>query len=249
MRNTDKKNTIEYTKSRKDDLEETKKRLVSKLNRVKTIRYIYFFIGIMCIIVAIFMYIFLQISNILVIITLIYGFIFILVPLIHSNKNDTETQIQQIDNEIDLLTFGETTNEIRAEKLFKYHQFEVKKYYDQTLNHSSWIFFTGLFCIIIGFIFAGTIIYLVFNSQGQSLEFNEKILISSVGLISTLLANFIGTIYLNMYSKTIKSLTEFHNRLVSTHHLHFVNFLTSKIENQDLREKTLSDLTKKIVEK
>jgi len=45
-----------------------------------------------------------------------------------------------------------------------------------------------------------------------------------------------------MHAETVKSLTGFHNRLVLTHYLHFGNFLLAKIENQELREKSLAQM-------
>lgn len=49
-----------------------------------------------------------------------------------------------------------------------------------------------------------------------------------------------------MYSETIKSSNEFHNRLATTHHLHFSNFLLSKIENDVLREETLAIIMRRL---
>jgi hypothetical protein len=51
-----------------------------------------------------------------------------------------------------------------------------------------------------------------------------------------------------MHSETIKSLTEFHNRLVLTHHLHFGNFLAAKIANENLRESTLANIASSLVQ-
>lgn len=99
-----------------------------------------------------------------------------------------------------------------------------------------------------GFIIVGATIYLLVNLN-QKFNFNEKLLLGIIGTISTILSNLVGGIYLKMYSETVKSLTEFHHRLVVTHHLHFSNFLISKITDKELREKTLMDLVIKIAEK
>ncbi|MFH6998770.1 hypothetical protein ACHRVZ_12610 [Flavobacterium sp. FlaQc-57] len=238
-------NSLDYKVYRKQELEETKERLLGRLRRQKKLSRFSMLTGIFIIIATIAMYYISDFSRMYFVIMIGYAIIILSFPFINSNP-EAETQIQQVQNELDLLEIEDSSIEMRAEKLFKYHQLELKKYYDQTLRHSSWIFLTGLFCIICGFAFIGTTLYLIFNNK--SIEFNEKILLGSIGTLSTLLSNFIGAIYLKMYSETLKSLTEFHNRLVITHHLHFGNYLTSKITDKVLREKTLSDLTLKIAE-
>ena len=236
---------INYKAIRKQELEETKSRLIDKMSRYKRMSRVYLFMGCFLIVASVLCYYVFSYSKTVSLILLGYGLMTLFAPSIMSNP-EAETKIAQIENEIDLLSLEDTSSEMRAEKLFKYHQLELKKYYDQTLRHSSWIFLTGLLCIVCGFVFIGITLYLIFNTR--TIEFNEKILLGVIGTISTLLANFIGAIYLKMYSETVKSLTEFHNRLVITHHLHFGNFLNAKISDQQLREKTLSELILKIVE-
>lgn len=170
---------------------------------------------------------------------ILYGVLFMAFPLA-APPGEIETEIQRVEGELDLLTISDTSAEQRAEKLFKLHQFELKKYYDQTLKHSSWIFFVGIACIILGFILIAYAIYQVTIAPDR--ELSEKIVLGSLGAIGGLLADFIAVIYMKMYSETIKSLTEFHNRLVTTHHLHFGNFLASKIADKSLREKTVSEI-------
>jgi hypothetical protein len=179
----------------------------------------------------------------LVLIALVYGFTFLLTPFAIPTILDTEAQ--DLENELDLLAIAETptdtSREQRAEKLFKLHQFELKRYYDQTLRHSAWIFLVGISSIAVGFAIIGSTIYLVaVGLTGKGLS--EQIVIAAIGAVGGVLSNFIAVIYLRMHSETIKSLAEFHNRLVVTHHLHFANFLTSKIQDQPLREKTLGEM-------
>lgn len=170
----------------------------------------------------------------------IYGFSFLLIPIKFSVR-EIEIEIRDIENELDLLSISEDSIEQRAEKQFKLHQLELKKYYDQTLRHSSWIFLVGIICLILGFAIIGITLYLVFSSSA-TIELSEKIILASLGAIGAILSNFIGIIYIKIYSETIKSLTEFHNRLVLTHYLHFANFLIGKITDQTLREKTLAEI-------
>ncbi len=157
---------------------------------------------------------------------------------------DIEQKIFEIQNEIDLLSIDDTSLEERAEKLFRLHQLELKKYYDQTLNHSRLIFIVGIVSIFAGFIFIGVAFYLIFRAPLNG--FSEKLLVGVLGSIGAVLSNFVAVIFVKMYSETIKSLTEFHNRLVITHYLHFGNFLVAKIKDNKLREETISKLAENI---
>ncbi len=150
-----------------------------------------------------------------------------------------ETQIRDLENEIDLLPISEKSIEQRAEKIFKNYQFELKKYYDQTLRQGSMIFIVS---ISIGFIIIGLTIFFVGTNTFTDV-LKVKIVIGVLGAIAGILSNFIAVVYMKMHSGTIKSLTEFHNRLVYTHHLHFGNFLVSKITEKGMRDKTLADIS------
>lgn len=170
----------------------------------------------------------------------------ILVPLLYGaallvmasaiTPGELEVEIRQTEDELDLLRSSEASLEQKAQKLFKLHQLELKKYYDQTLKQSKWIFLVGISCLLLGFGAIGGSLWLVRQSQ------NDKMIVAILGGIGGILSNFIAVVYLKMHSETIKSLTEFHNRLVLTHYLHFGNFLLAKIDNRTLRDKSLAQV-------
>ncbi len=170
------------------------------------------------------------------------GFGALLLSYVYKPTREVDTEIEDILNELDLLNIEVAPREQRAEKLFKVHQFELKKYYDLTLAQSRWIFYVGVLCIVAGFViigFTGWGLY-YFIEAGKKLK--EGLLIGATGLLSTILVEFIGKVFIDMYKKTIESLGEFHKRLVATHHLHFANFLVAKIANETAREKVLADI-------
>ncbi|WP_329049816.1 hypothetical protein OG738_43360 [Amycolatopsis sp. NBC_01488] len=124
--------------------------------------------------------------------------------------------------------------ERRAMKLFQVHSQQLKRYYDQALRQRGFIFFTGIFCIFAGFsIIVMAFVLLKSAGPGSSLE---KILVASLGAIGGILGNFIAVVYLRMFSETVKSIGTFHDRLVATHHLHFANFLVSKVADANGRD-------------
>lgn len=159
-------------------------------------------------------------------------------------SNEYITELQEIENELDLLSISHSSLEERSEKLFKHHHLELKRYYDENLKQSSWIFVVGIACILIGFAIIGITLYFLMLNSSNELE--NKIIVASVGAIGAILSNFIAVIYLKMHSEAVKSLTEFHNRFVNTHHFYFSNFLLSKIQNEDKREDALVELALKI---
>ncbi|PEW72920.1 hypothetical protein CN448_05760 [Bacillus cereus] len=159
-------------------------------------------------------------------------------------SNEYITELQEIENELDLLSISHSSLEERSEKLFKHHHLELKRYYDENLKQSSWIFVVGIACILIGFAIIGITLYFLIANSSNELE--NKIIVASVGAIGAILSNFIAVIYLKMHSEAVKSLTEFHNRFVNTHHFYFSNFLLSKIQNEDKREDALVELALKI---
>jgi amino acid permease len=147
-----------------------------------------------------------------------------------------ESEIRDIDEQIELIRCIEENHEIRAERRFRHHEYELKRYYDQTLNQSAKIFYVGVFSII-----SGLILIFIF-SYWVTLEGNDKIILGFLGAIGSILSNYIAVIYGRMYKDTIQSLNQFHNRLVTTHHLHYGALLSSQIRDNDLIDQTLSQM-------
>ncbi len=156
-------------------------------------------------------------------------------------SNEYDNEIHQTEDELDLLGCENISAEQRAQKLLKLHQFELKRYYDLTLKESSRIYLVGIGCIFLGFAIIGFTLYLV-GYRLAGAKWQEKLLVSTLGSIGGILSNFIAVVFLKMFAETTKCLTEFHNRLVLTHHLHFGNFLIAKIEAPKLREESLSQM-------
>jgi len=151
--------------------------------------------------------------------------------------NNIELRINQLKDEIDLQGIGIDSLEARAEKQFKQHQAELKRYYDQSLRHGSWIFYIGIANLFVGFLIIGITLFLVSNKGSDG-----NLIVGIVGGIAGILTNFVAVIFLRMYSGTVKSLSDFHNRLVSTNHLLYSNLLVSKIFDNQLRSETWAKL-------
>ncbi|MBY9079532.1 TRADD-N-associated membrane domain-containing protein [Paenibacillus sp. CGMCC 1.18879] len=174
------------------------------------------------------------------------GIYILLFPILIFLNSSTQVnnRIFEVKSEMDLLNIGTEALEKRAEKQLRVHQGEVKRYYDQSLSHSKWIFVAGLVSLLAGMIIVIVTITLIVNSS----ERDNNLIIALTGGTTGILTNFVGVVFLKMYSETVRSLNIFHNRLVTTHHLHFSNFLISKIYDRDLREQTWAKLALSLTE-
>lgn len=186
--------------------------------------------------------IFLQIrteySGMMILMTSLLGIFIIVMPYITPNQRLT-TMISDIEREIDLLQ-SEDSLKNRSETLFKQHDLQLKRYYDLNLRQNSFVFWVGISCITLGFVFIGITLYLISgNMLGDP---QNKIIVAATGALAGILSNFIGAIYLKMHTNSINSLTEFHNRIVNTHHFYFSNFLISQITDEHKRQETLANL-------
>jgi hypothetical protein len=157
-------------------------------------------------------------------------------------------EIDALETELSLNLTGVEAKEERAERLFKSHDIGLRKYYDQALSQTKVIFLIGIFCVFVGFAFIGTSFYIIYE-KGAGSKIDEKILIAVLGTISGILTNFVAVIYMKIYSKTAESFTSFHIKLVSSNHLHFANFLLSKIKDESVLNETLKDISNKIADK
>lgn len=147
--------------------------------------------------------------------------------------------IFDIEREIELLQ-SEVSQKNISETLFKQHDLQLKRYYDLNLRQNSFVFWVGISCIVLGFGFIGLTMYLISgNILGDP---QNKIIVAATGALAGILSNFIGAIYLKMHTNSINSLTEFHNRIVNTHHFYLSNFLISQISDENKRQETLANL-------
>ena len=208
--------------------------------------------GILIFVVMLIVYFFIIKSTVAVVIGIFYFFIALIYPLFGLSE-PIANEIDALESELAFSLTGVEAKEERAERLFKLHDIGLKKYYDQALNQTKVIFIMGIFCMIVGFVFIGLSFYFIFTNSGNNINkaslLNEKILVGVLGTASGILTNFVAVVYLKMYNETTKSFTSFHYKLVSTNHLHFVNFLLSKIEDKEIFNKALKDIATKVTKK
>ena len=155
-------------------------------------------------------------------------------------------------NRQELLTLSSQSREQKAQKLLQIQQFELKRYYNQTLTQSKYIFTVGVVAMSLGFTIIGGSLYLVYDMNQKNPGLNIEnatqkalgskdntgtIIVAVLGAIGVILTNFIGALYLRMFSQIVRAVNGSQASLVATSNLHFANILAANIDTIDLREK------------
>ncbi|PNE32145.1 hypothetical protein AF335_20670 [Streptomyces eurocidicus] len=162
-----------------------------------------------------------------------------------SAAGEVTVDIQNIDDEKDLVDFEHQPVDLFAYKLFRLNQLQVKRHQSQTLSQGRIIFLFGLFCILSGFVIIGYSLKQV-SGSGEA-DTSAKLITGGVGAVAGILTNFVAYIFLRMFQETSKRLTAQQDRLVTTHYLHFGNYLAARISrDDDLRNETLSSMAKSL---
>ena len=114
------------------------------------------------------------------------------------------------------------------------------RYYTMNLAQTKFLSILGIVMII-----AGIVIVLISCTVYISSESDKMFLV--VGNISGIIVDFIGAIFIKMYTHNLEAAVKFHARFAESNNLLLANSIANKIENTELREQTLSDISKEIV--
>lgn len=136
-------------------------------------------------------------------------------------------------------------DERRAQRLFQLHSLQLKRYYDQALRQRGYIFFVGVACIAGGFAVVGITLAIV--TRGRT-DLDQQIVVAVVGSVGTILANFVAVVFLRMFTQTVRSMGDFHTRLVRTNLVHFGNVLVARISDSRMRDETLAAIARGVAQ-
>lgn len=129
---------------------------------------------------------------------------------------------------------------LRAEKMFRMNQKELMRYYDMNLVQMKFLSGLGIMMIIFGVLIVVASLYMYMSLN------TDKILLF-VGSFSGIIVDFIGTIFIKMYTKNIEAAVKFHAKFAESNNLLLANSIANKIEDEKLRENTLSEISKRII--
>lgn len=124
--------------------------------------------------------------------------------------------------------------------MFKLNQKDLMRYYDMNLSQTRFLSGLGIVMIILGILIvvASLVLYVYLNS--------DRILLF-VGNISGIIVDFVGAIFIKMYTQNVDAAVRFHAKFAESNNLLLANSIANKIENEELREATLSEISKQIV--
>ena len=144
------------------------------------------------------------------------------------------------EEEKEFLEIDPSKRALRAEKLFKMNQKELMRYYDMNLAQTKFLSGLGIMMIIFGILIvvASLIVYIYTDS--------DKILLI-VGNVGGIIVDFVGAIFIKMYTQNVEAAVRFHAKFAESNNLLLANSIANKIENDELREKTLSEIAKDII--
>lgn len=129
---------------------------------------------------------------------------------------------------------------LRAEKMFRMNQKELMRYYDMNLAQTKFLSGLGIMMIIFGILIVGVTLYMYTSFE------TDKILLI-VGSLSGIVVDFIGAIFIKMYTKNIEAAVKFHAKFAESNNLLLANSIANKIEDGKIRENTLSEISKNII--
>lgn len=129
---------------------------------------------------------------------------------------------------------------LRAEKMFRMNQKELMRYYDMNLAQTKFLSGLGIMMIIFGILIVVASLYMYTSFD------SDKILLL-VGSLSGIIVDFIGAIFIKMYTKNIEAAVKFHAKFAESNNLLLANSIANKIDDDKLREDTLSEISKNII--
>lgn len=129
---------------------------------------------------------------------------------------------------------------LKAEKMFRMNQKELMRYYDMNLAQTKFLSGLGIIMIIFGILIVAASLYMYMSLDA------DKVLLF-VGSLSGIIVDFIGAIFIKMYTKNVEAAVKFHAKFAESNNLLLANSIANKIEDDRIRESTLSEISKNII--
>ena len=120
------------------------------------------------------------------------------------------------------------------------NQKELMRYYDMNLAQTKFLSLLGIMMIIFGILIVVASLYMYMSLDA------DKVLLY-VGSTSGIVVDFIGAIFITMYTKNIEAAVKFHAKFAESNNLLLANSIANKIEDDAIREDTLSEISKNII--
>ena len=171
----------------------------------------------------------------------LFGVLYNIFTSINNDTRNTSltSRCAQIDETIAVMSAENKSPKMQAEIRFDNSQNDFKRFFDINLNQLSWVFKLGIGTVLTGMI----IIFLAIIMFAVSPKYNIAVLTSA---ISGVLVDFIGAIFIRMYTETIKASMQLQNRLMHNNDNLLADLLAEDIDDKNLRNRTLAEIAKTI---
>lgn len=172
-----------------------------------------------------------------------YSILIALMPAIIKRPSITSIEYHKklVDDAIFIKEIQDLPIEEKSLRQLSHQQASVGKYNSLYLSQMRWVFILGVVVIVFGAaMVSGTVVVSVFMP-----ETDVTALVS--GFVGGVLINFIGAIFISMYTKTMESATSFQKNMISTVNAYLSNALAAQIKDEGLRNQTISEIAKELV--
>jgi Na+/melibiose symporter-like transporter len=163
------------------------------------------------------------------------------VPSLKARIRLHEAHILDHQFERDILIQAPTTSEIRADKLLRMNQQQLRRYYEMNLQQNTWVFVVGLGCLVLGVGVIAVTFYMLAQVRGD--HASEQAVIAVVGGLGAILSNFVAAIYLRIHALNAQSTSEFHTTLVQMQQIFLANLIAASVSPADSRSQTFAKLS------
>ena len=224
---------------------------IKSLDNVAAKKKIYNVIWIMAIVVSLVELLYLNIfknENIVIVLLIfgVLGWLYISGSTGTNSKKllESKQELSIIEDKIFTKEIVDLSAEERAVKQLSKSQLDLDKYYQLNYNHVSKIFTLGRMIIFFGtMIIISTIALSIFKSD------STDTVVIIAGFAGGVLIDFTGAIFVMMYTKIMKTANINQYGMLETTQAYLGNVLASQIQDDKLREETLSELAKKLISK
>ena len=150
-----------------------------------------------------------------------------------------QVKIDTINKDIELIEIKSGDERILAEKEFKVHQKELKRYYDLNISQIKFLSRLGIILIALGLL-------IVISSIIAYLTLESDFWFVLLGVVSGVLFDVIGAFFISMYAENMKVAISLHSKLSGSNDLLLANLIVSKIDDKKARNTALAEIAKNI---
>lgn len=148
-------------------------------------------------------------------------------------------QLEQKQKDIDFYIFlaevKSLGEEVNSRMLLFDKDDRINGYFDSNQKRTISLFILGVILLIIGIILIFAVLILTLNEDIDNIK-----IIS--GFVTGVLIDFIGAIFIGMYNKTLESTLTLSNLINENRKTNFSAYITTKISDEKIKNKTLSKL-------